>query len=113
LNLYDVGHEGGANVGFRNWHPVPATMGLEEHGGKGSNGGVWEWTSTLFDTHEGFVPTQLFTGYSADFFDGKHHISLGASYATIPRLADRRTVRNFYQHNYPYPWIGARVVYDC
>ena len=22
LDLYDVGHEGGANVGFRNWHPV-------------------------------------------------------------------------------------------
>ena len=39
-------------------------------------------------------------------------LQLGASYATIPRLG-RRTVRNFYQHNYPYPWIGARVVYDC
>lgn len=23
LDLYEVGHEGGANVGFRNWHPVP------------------------------------------------------------------------------------------
>ncbi|KAF8971063.1 C-type lectin protein [Flammula alnicola] len=112
LDLYDVGHEGGANVGFRNWHPVPATMGLEAYGGKGSNGGVWEWTSTVFDTHDGLVPTKLFTGYSADFFDTKHQVSLGASYATIPRLAGRRTVRNFYQHNYPYPWIGARVVYD-
>ncbi|KAF9528475.1 DUF323 domain-containing protein [Crepidotus variabilis] len=112
LDLYDVGHEGGANAGFRHWHPVPGSMGLEKYGGKGSNGGVWEWTSTLLDTHEGFVPTNLFTGYSEDFFDFKHHISLGASYATLPRLAGRRTVRNFYQHNYPYPWIGARVVYD-
>ncbi|KDR75270.1 hypothetical protein GALMADRAFT_249266 [Galerina marginata CBS 339.88] len=112
LDLYDVGHEGGANVGFRNWHPIPATTGLDAHAGKGSNGGVWEWTSTVFDTHDGLVPTQLFTGYSADFFDGKHQVALGASYATIPRLAGRRTVRNFYQHNYPYPWIGARVVYD-
>ena len=70
--------------------------------------------------------------YSTDFFDTKHQVAvritflelylvlidvvgslqLGASYATIPRLG-RRTVRNFYQHNYPYPWIGARVVYDC
>ncbi|KAF8895713.1 C-type lectin protein [Gymnopilus junonius] len=113
LDIYDVGHEGGANVGFRNWHPTPATMGLDAYGGKGSNGGIWEWTSTVFDTHEGLVPTQLFTGYSADFFDTKHQVSLGASYATIPRLAGRRTVRNFYQHNYPYPWIGARVVYDA
>jgi hypothetical protein len=23
LNLYDIGREGGANVGFKNWHPVP------------------------------------------------------------------------------------------
>ena len=23
LDTYDVGHTGGANVGFRNWHPVP------------------------------------------------------------------------------------------
>ena len=50
--------------------------------------------------------------YSSDFFDGKHQVVLGASYATIPRLGDRRTVRNFYQHNYPYPWVGARVAYD-
>lgn len=111
LNTYDVGHEGGANVGFRNWHPIPATMGLDEMQGKGSNGGVWEWTSTLFDTHDGLVPTNIFSGYSADFFDGVHHVVLGASYATIPRLT-RKTVRNFYQHNYPYPWASARVVYD-
>lgn len=39
-----------------------ATTGLPEHEGKGSNGGVWEWTSTVFDTHPGLVPTKLFTG---------------------------------------------------
>ncbi len=50
--------------------------------------------------------------YSSDFFDGKHQVVLGASYATIPRLGDRRMVRNFYQHNYPYPWVGARIAYD-
>ncbi|KAF8893888.1 C-type lectin protein [Infundibulicybe gibba] len=112
LDTYDIGHENGANSGFRNWHPIPANTGLDEYGGKGSNGGVWEWTSTLFDGHEGLVPTNLFTGYSVDFFDTKHQVVLGASYATIPRLAGRRTVRNFYQHNYPYPWVGGRVIYD-
>ncbi|KAG6895451.1 hypothetical protein C0992_001173 [Termitomyces sp. T32_za158] len=62
LDTYEVGHEGGSNTGFRNWHPVPATTGLECHDGRGSNGGVWEWTSTLFETHEGLSPTNLFTG---------------------------------------------------
>lgn len=23
LDTYDVGHDGGANVGFRHWHPMP------------------------------------------------------------------------------------------
>lgn len=56
-----------ANAGYR------ATTGCE-NGGKGSNGGVWEWTSTLFDGHEGLAPTDLFTGYSTDFFDTKHQV---------------------------------------
>jgi len=50
------------------------TMGVEAYHGKGSNGGVWEWTSTTFDNHEGLVPTQFFTGYSTDFFDTKHQV---------------------------------------
>ncbi|KAL5523448.1 hypothetical protein ACEPAG_7621 [Sanghuangporus baumii] len=112
FDMYEVGFEGGANVGFRNWHPIPATAGCSDDG-RGSNGGVWEWTSTVFDTHPGLVPTKHFPGYSTDFFDGKHQVVLGASYATVPRLAGRRTVRNFYQHNYPYAWVGARVAYDA
>ncbi|KAJ7668490.1 DUF323 domain-containing protein [Mycena polygramma] len=111
LNSYDVGYEGGGNTGFRNWHPVPATAGMESEGGKGSNGGVWEWTTSLFDNHDGLVPTNLFTGYSTDFFDTKHQAVLGASYATIPRLG-RQTMRNFWQRGYGYAWVGARVVWD-
>jgi len=91
---------------------IRATAGGEETDGRGSNGGVWEWTSTVFDRHDGFEGTTIFPGYSSDFFDGKHQVVLGASYATIPRLADRATMRNFYQHNYLYAWVGARVVHD-
>ncbi|KAJ7287326.1 C-type lectin protein [Mycena rebaudengoi] len=111
LDTYDVGHEGGANIGFRNWHPVPASTGQESEGGRGSNGGIWEWTTNLFEHHEGIVPTELFVGYSSDFWDGKHQTVLGASYATIPRLG-RRTVRNFWQRGYGYAWVGGRVVWD-
>ncbi|KAL0069089.1 hypothetical protein AAF712_003775 [Marasmius tenuissimus] len=109
---FDSGYEGGANIGLRNWHPIPATTGGKKGGGKGTNGGVWEWTSTPFDKCEGFVPSELYPGYSADFFDGCHHVVIGGSYATIPRIAERRSVRNWYQRNYPYPWVGARIVYD-
>lgn len=28
LNTYDVGYEGGANTGFRNWHPVPLSPSI-------------------------------------------------------------------------------------
>ncbi|KAG6377036.1 hypothetical protein JVT61DRAFT_1084 [Boletus reticuloceps] len=112
MDKFTYGYEGGANIGFRNWHPVPATTGVESHGGQGHNGGVWEWTSTIFDKFEGFVPSQLYPGYSADFFDGNYRVVLGGSFATIPRIAERRSMRNWYQHNYPYPWAGARIVYD-
>ncbi|KAJ7690691.1 C-type lectin protein [Mycena rosella] len=111
LNTYDVGYEGGANIGFRNWHPVPSSAGMDSEGGRGSNGGVWEWTTSLFDNHDGLVPTDLFVGYSADFFDTKHQTVLGASYATIPRLG-RQTLRNFWQRGYGYAWVGGRVVWD-
>lgn len=51
-----------------------ATAGTDENGGRGSNGGVWEWSSTLLDTHEGFEGTTIFPGYSSDFFDTKHQV---------------------------------------
>jgi len=39
-----------------------ATTGGDESSGRGSNGGVWEWTTTVFAGHEGLVPTDHFTG---------------------------------------------------
>jgi formylglycine-generating enzyme required for sulfatase activity len=45
-----------------------------EGGGQGHNGGVWEWTSTVFDKIEGFVPSTLYPGYSADFYDTHHNV---------------------------------------
>ncbi|KAI0260686.1 DUF323 domain-containing protein [Gloeopeniophorella convolvens] len=109
---FECGYEGGRNIGFRNWHPVPSTTGTPS-GERGHNGGVWEWTSTVFDKYEGFESSALYPGYSMDFFDTHHNVVMGGSYATIPRLAERRTVRNYYQRNYPYAWAGARIVYDA
>lgn len=54
-------------------------------------GGLWEWTSTPLAAFEGYKPMDLYPGYSADFFDDKHNICLGGSWATVPRIAGRRS----------------------
>jgi formylglycine-generating enzyme required for sulfatase activity len=54
----------------------------------------------------------VLTSCLADFFDGKHNIVLGGSWATISRIAGRKSFVNWYQRNYPYVWAGARLVKD-
>ncbi|KAF3482208.1 DUF323 domain-containing protein [Arthroderma uncinatum] len=102
----------GCNVGFTHWHPTPVTQNGNKLSGQGDFGGLWEWTSSTIQAHEGFKPMDLYPAYTADFFDGKHNIVLGGSWATHPRLAGRSTFVNWYQRNYPYVWAGARLVRD-
>ncbi|KAK2034455.1 hypothetical protein LX32DRAFT_634274 [Colletotrichum zoysiae] len=102
----------GANVGFQHWHPVPVTANGGRLAGQGELGGVWEWTSSPLARHEGFEPMPLYPQYTSDFFDGKHNIVLGGSWATHPRIAGRRSFVNWYQRNYPFAWCGARLVRD-
>jgi formylglycine-generating enzyme required for sulfatase activity len=100
----------GCNVGFKHWHPTPVIQNGDRLAGQGELGGVWEWTSTPVTPHDGFKAMDIYPGYTADFFDGKHNIVLGGSWATHPRIAGRTTFVNWYQHNYPYTWAGARLV---
>ncbi|CAI7647897.1 unnamed protein product [Penicillium glandicola] len=102
----------GCNVGFNNWHPVPVTPNGDHLAGQGEMGGVWEWTSTPLMPHDGFKAMDIYPGYTSDFFDGKHNVVLGGSWATLPRIAGRTTFVNWYQHNYRYTWAGARLVRD-
>ncbi|KAK4683845.1 L-histidine Nalpha-methyltransferase / hercynylcysteine S-oxide synthase, partial [Tremellales sp. Uapishka_1] len=104
-----------ANVGLKNWHPIPPTNTKTANDGRilhGHNGGIWEWTDTELSGLKGYVPSELYPGYSSDFFDGKHYTVLGGSYASIPRIAARDSFRNFYQANYRFSFVGARVAYD-
>ncbi|KAI9790007.1 MAG: hypothetical protein M1816_005621 [Peltula sp. TS41687] len=82
----------GCNVGFTYWHPVPATRKPGKLCGQGEMGGVWEWTSSVLEKVEGFEPMDLYPAYTADFFDGKHNIVQGGSWATHPRIAGRKTL---------------------
>ncbi|OJJ97070.1 hypothetical protein ASPACDRAFT_123798 [Aspergillus aculeatus ATCC 16872] len=100
------------NVGFKHWHPSPVIQHGNRLAGHGELGGVWEWTSSTLERHEGFEAMEIYPGYTSDFFDGKHNIILGGSWATHPRIAGRTTFVNWYQRNYPYPWAGARLVRD-
>jgi formylglycine-generating enzyme required for sulfatase activity len=54
----------------------PTLTKLDNSGRKmyGHNGGVWEWTSTPLAGYPGYVPSELYPGYSSDFFDEKHFV---------------------------------------
>lgn len=72
-------------------------------------GNGWEWTSTKFAPFEGFKADPLYAGYSADFFDGEHHVVKGASCVT-DRLLIRRSFRNWFRDSYPYAYTTFRLV---
>lgn len=101
------------NFGFRHWAPTPvgahpagdSAWGVSELVGNG-----WEWTDTVFAPFPGFsayIPS--YPGYSADFFDGRHFVMLGASWAT-PNGLIRRSFRNWFQDQYPYMFAKFRGV---
>ncbi|EXJ78765.1 hypothetical protein A1O1_09167 [Capronia coronata CBS 617.96] len=100
------------DVAFRHWHPTPVTGEGGRLCGQSDLGGLWEWTSTPLAPYEGFKAMDLYPGYTADFFDGKHNICLGGSWATVPRIAGRKSFVNWYQRNYVYVWCTARLVRD-
>ena len=54
----------GTNVGFKHWHPVSVVEKGGELCGQSDLGGVWEWTSTVLEKHEGFEPMELYPGYT-------------------------------------------------
>lgn len=57
----------GANVGFKHWHPVAVTADGDKLAGQGEMGGVWEWTSSVLERHEGFKEMELYPAYTGEF----------------------------------------------
>jgi formylglycine-generating enzyme required for sulfatase activity len=84
--------------------------GESRHGVRDLVGNGWEWTRTVFAGFPGFTAwARTYPGYSADFFDGKHRVILGASWATDRTLV-RRSFRNWFQTQYPYVFAKFRCV---
>jgi formylglycine-generating enzyme required for sulfatase activity len=76
-------------------------------------GNGWEHTSTPFRPLSGFeawIPG--YQGYSADFFDDKHYVVFGGSWATSAPLL-RRSFRNWFQPHYPYVFSKFRCVHPA
>jgi ergothioneine biosynthesis protein EgtB len=98
------------NFDFVHWSPVPVGShpdGVSPWGVHELCGNGWEWTDTPFAPFPGFVPQKTYPEYSADFFDGKHFVLKGASWATAARLI-RPSFRNWYQAHYPYVFAKFR-----
>jgi formylglycine-generating enzyme required for sulfatase activity len=101
-----------ANVGCRSWAPRPAgasPRGASDWGVLDLVGNGWDWTSSAFAPFPGFEPMPTYPGYSADFFDGRHFVLLGGSFATDDALL-RPSFRNWYQPLYPYVFAQFRCV---
>jgi ergothioneine biosynthesis protein EgtB len=103
-----------ANLGLDRWGPAPAgshPLGASAFGVHELVGNGWEWTATPFRPFPGFRPMERYRGYSADFFDERHFVLLGGSWATDRRLV-RRSFRNWFQPHYPYVFTKFRRVYS-
>ncbi|HLY60912.1 MAG TPA: SUMF1/EgtB/PvdO family nonheme iron enzyme [Terriglobia bacterium] len=100
------------NFDFQSWDPVPVGAhpeGASAFGVADLVGNGWEWTSTPFAAFTGFQPFPFYSGYSADFFDGKHFVMKGGSARTAACML-RRSFRNWFQPNYPFIYAKFRGV---
>jgi len=69
-------------------------------------GNVWEWTSTRFYPYLGF-DSFPYAGYSSNYFDRKHFVLRGGSWATRP-WALRNSWRNWYHPHVRQIFAGFR-----
>lgn len=110
--LARVRHEpDGANVDFAHWSPLPVGhAGPSPSGVREVVGNGWEWTCTPFRGLPGFrAYMDSYPGYSADFFDDRHVVVVGGSWATDRSLL-RPSFRNWFPTRYPYVFSAFRTV---
>ncbi len=89
-----------AYLGVDSYPPLQTTpvdaypAGQSVYGCSDMLGNVWEWTASIFNSYGGFV-SYPYAGYSKVYFDGKHRVLKGGSWATRP-WALRCSFRNWY-----------------
>jgi formylglycine-generating enzyme required for sulfatase activity len=97
------------NLNLQFISPTPVAMFSENHqsGLSDLRGNVWEWLGETFKPLPGFKTHHLYEDQSAPFFDNKHFMMLGGSWATNGTMG-LPCYRNwfrpfFYQH------VGFRI----
>ncbi len=75
------------------------------------NGNVWEWTASPFAPYPGFEPYP-YAGYSQPYFDGRHMVLRGGSWATRDAVV-RNTFRNWYIPSMRRIFAGFRCARDA
>ncbi|BAY09406.1 ergothioneine biosynthesis protein EgtB [Calothrix sp. NIES-2098] len=73
-------------------------------------GNVWEWTDSWFAGYEGFQ-SYPYVGYSQVYFDQKHRVLKGGSWATRPWVL-RPSFRNWYYPSVRQIFAGFRCAAD-
>jgi len=71
-------------------------------------GNVWEWTVSTFAPYTGFTPDR-YREYSAPWFDGKHRVLRGGSYATLD-IMHHASYRNYFLPHRSDVFAGFRTV---
>lgn len=119
----------GRTVGFECWDLQPSSRVCRKDLVADLVGVAWEWTCTAFGpltplhcvveadsgnqpASPGFVSSPHYPGYSQDFFDSKHYVLKGGSWATDVQLACRRSFRNWYQRRYRFALAKFRLARD-
>ncbi len=98
------------NFHFQQWAPMPVGSHPDGQSAWAVHdlvGDGWEWTDTAFAPFPGFAASPRYPGYSADFFDDKHAVLKGGSWATDAALL-RPSFRNWFQAHYPYVFAKFR-----
>jgi ergothioneine biosynthesis protein EgtB len=100
------------NFDFAGWSPTPVgshPAGASRWGVTELVGNGWELTDSPLAPFPGFTPyITSYPDYSKDFFDGKHFVVKGASWATAAELI-RPSFRNWYQVHYSYVFAKFRL----
>jgi gamma-glutamyl hercynylcysteine S-oxide synthase len=90
-------------------HTTPVSdyaAGCSAYGCVDMLGNVWEWTADWFNSYPGFSPFP-YPGYSKLYFDGKHKVMRGGSWATRP-WSLRCPFRNWYHPHVRQVLVGFR-----